>query len=93
MPKSSSRRGLVLVTGGSGFVADYCIAQLLNDGWSVRTTVQSVAKSKAVRATIGSIGAKVRKSSSLKPISIRTRAGTKLPVVPSTPCMSPRPFR
>jgi nucleoside-diphosphate-sugar epimerase len=58
MPKSSSRRGLVLVTGGSGFVADYCIAQLLNDGWSVRTTVQSVAKSKAVRATIGGIGAK-----------------------------------
>ena len=58
MPKSSSRRGLVLVTGGSGFVAGYCIAQLLNDGWSVRTTVRSVAKSKAVRATIGGIGAK-----------------------------------
>src|SRR6516165_4594392 len=58
MPKSSSRRGLVLVTGGSGYVAGYCIAQLLNDGWSVRTTVRSVAKSKAVRATIGGIGAK-----------------------------------
>jgi dihydroflavonol-4-reductase len=58
MPKSSSRRCLVLVTGGSGYVAGYCIAQLVNDGWSVRTTVRSVAKSKAVRATIGGIGAK-----------------------------------
>ena len=34
MPKSSSNRGLVLVTGGSGYVAGYCIAELLNNGWS-----------------------------------------------------------
>jgi dihydroflavonol-4-reductase len=54
-PKSSSKRGLVLVTGGSGYVAGYCIAQLLNDGWSVRTTVRSAAKAKAVRASIGAI--------------------------------------
>jgi nucleoside-diphosphate-sugar epimerase len=58
MSKSSSNRGLVLVTGGSGYIAGYCIAQLLKDGWSVRTTVRSVAKSKAVRATISGIGAK-----------------------------------
>jgi uncharacterized protein YbjT (DUF2867 family) len=58
MPKSSSKRGLVLVTGGSGYVAGYCIAQLLNDGWRVRTTVRSSAKSKAVRASIGNIASK-----------------------------------
>ncbi len=58
MPKSSSKRGLVLVTGGSGFLAGYCIAQLLNDGWSVRTTVRTVARTKAVRASIGDIAAK-----------------------------------
>jgi dihydroflavonol-4-reductase len=58
MPKSSSSRGLVLVTGGSGYVAGYCIAQLLNDGWSVRTTVRSAAKTKAVRASIGNIAQK-----------------------------------
>ena len=58
MPKSSSKRGLVLVTGGSGYVAGYCIAQLLNDGWSVRTTVRSAAKTKAVRASIGNIAQK-----------------------------------
>ena len=58
MPKSSSKRGLVLVTGGSGFLAGYCIAELLNNGRSVRTTVRSVPKSEAVRASIGDIAAK-----------------------------------
>ena len=58
MPKSSSKCDLVLVTGGSGYVAGYCIAQLLNDGWRVRTTVRSSAKSKAVRASIGNIASK-----------------------------------
>ena len=57
MLKSTSKRGLVLVTGGSGYIAGYCVAQLLNDGWSVRTTVRSVANSKAVRASIGNIAA------------------------------------
>jgi len=61
MSKSMSMRGLVLVTGGSGYIAGYCIAQLLNDGWSVRTTVRSVAKTKAVRASIGNIAPKTSK--------------------------------
>ena len=46
------------MTGGSGYVARYCIAQLLNDGWSVRTTLRSVGKTEAVRAGIGNIAAK-----------------------------------
>ena len=58
MPKSKSKRGLALVTGGSGYVAGYCVALLLNDGWSVRTTVRSAAKTKAVRASIGNIAQK-----------------------------------
>src|SRR5208283_3004144 len=58
MLNSSSMHGLVLVTGGSGFLAGYCIAELLNDGWRVRTTVRSTAKSKAVRASIGNIASK-----------------------------------
>lgn len=32
---------LVLVTGGSGFLGAHCIAQLLHDGYRVRTTVRS----------------------------------------------------
>jgi dihydroflavonol-4-reductase len=35
---------LVLVTGGSGFVATHCIAQLIEGGCSVSTTVRSPAR-------------------------------------------------
>jgi dihydroflavonol-4-reductase len=58
VPKSKSKCGLVLVTGGSGYIAGYCVAQLLNDGWGVRTTVRSLAKTKAVRASIDNIAPK-----------------------------------
>jgi dihydroflavonol-4-reductase len=58
MSESSRKRGLVLVTGGSGYIAGYCIAELLNDGWSVRSTVRSSAKTKAVRESIADIASK-----------------------------------
>ena len=45
-------KGVVLVTGGSGYVASFCIGQLLNDGWTVRTTVRNLARAKEVRATL-----------------------------------------
>jgi nucleoside-diphosphate-sugar epimerase len=45
----------VLVTGGSGFVASWCIAELLQRGYAVRTTVRSGAKEAAVREAVGSI--------------------------------------
>ena len=48
-------RGLVAVTGGSGYIAGYCIAQLLSDGWRVRTTVRNFGRAEEVRATIGNI--------------------------------------
>src|SRR5271165_6779540 len=50
-------RGLVVVTGGSGYIAGYCIAQLLNEGWRVRTTVRNLSRAEEVRATIGNIAA------------------------------------
>ena len=49
--------GRVLVTGGSGYIAGFCIAQLLNDGWPVRTTVRSLAREAEVRATIAKMAA------------------------------------
>lgn len=44
----------VLVTGGAGFVAGWCIVELLRRGYTVRTTVRSLAKEPAVRAAIAS---------------------------------------
>ena len=46
-------KGRVLVTGGSGYVAGFCIGQLLNEGWDVRTTVRSLDREAEVRAMIG----------------------------------------
>lgn len=47
----------VLVTGGSGYIAGYCIAQLLNEGRQVRTTVRSLKREPDLRAAIASITA------------------------------------
>src|ERR1700739_480992 len=48
---------LVLVTGGSGFIATHCILQLLAAGYRVRTTVRSLKREPEVRATLKSAGA------------------------------------
>lgn len=42
----------VLVTGGTGYVAGWCIAELLRRGYRVRTTVRSAANEDAVRAAV-----------------------------------------
>lgn len=45
----------VLITGGSGFIAGYCIAQALNEGWRVRTTVRDLAREGALRADVAKL--------------------------------------
>jgi nucleoside-diphosphate-sugar epimerase len=47
----------VLVTGGTGFVAGWCIVELLWRGYAVRTTVRGLSKEAAVRAAVASGGA------------------------------------
>jgi dihydroflavonol-4-reductase len=42
----------VLVTGATGFVAGWCIVELLQRGYAVRTTVRSLSKEPAVRAAV-----------------------------------------
>jgi dihydroflavonol-4-reductase len=42
----------VLVTGGSGFIARRCIAQLLDNGYSVRTTLRDLSVALKVRAAV-----------------------------------------
>jgi nucleoside-diphosphate-sugar epimerase len=43
---------LILVTGGSGFIASHTILQLLNAGHSVRTTVRTLDREPEVRAML-----------------------------------------
>jgi dihydroflavonol-4-reductase len=52
---AAAPRGAVLVTGGSGYIAGFCIAHLLREGWTVRTTIRSLAREAEVRATLARI--------------------------------------
>ena len=45
----------VLVTGGTGYVAGWCIVELLQRGYGVRTTVRSAAKGDAARAAVATM--------------------------------------
>lgn len=46
---------VVLVTGGSGYIAGWCIAELLRGGYEVRTTVRDEAKKRAVLDAVSSV--------------------------------------
>ena len=48
---------LVLVTGGTGYLAAWCIVTLLRRGYRVRTTVRDAAKADLVRAAVARGGA------------------------------------
>ena len=48
---------VVLVTGGSGFIASYCILQLLAAGHQVRTTVRNLSREADIRAMLKAGGA------------------------------------
>ena len=47
---------LVLVTGGSGFLAGHCIVSLLESNFDVRTTVRSLDREPEVRSTLRAAG-------------------------------------
>jgi dihydroflavonol-4-reductase len=53
---------LVLVTGGSGFVAVHSIDQLLRAGYNVRTTVRSLMREPEVRAMLTHAGSPSQES-------------------------------
>lgn len=48
-----SDKGTVLVTGGTGFIGGWCIVGLLQQGYTVRTTVRDRAREGAVRSALG----------------------------------------
>ena len=41
--------GIVLVTGGSGYIAGFTIRQLIEQGWTVRATIRNLAREAEVR--------------------------------------------
>jgi dihydroflavonol-4-reductase len=45
-------KGLVLVTGASGYIAGFTIKALRDDGWAVRGTVRNPQKAAALRQTL-----------------------------------------
>jgi dihydroflavonol-4-reductase len=50
-----SNQGKVLVTGGSGFIGGWCVIGLLQQGYTVRTTVRNLAREAAVRSALGKV--------------------------------------
>ncbi len=47
--------GTVLVTGGSGYIGGWCVIQLLQQGYRVKTTVRNLAREGEVRAAVGKV--------------------------------------
>ena len=52
--------GIVLVSGGSGYIAGFLIRQLVAEGWMVHTTVRSLAKEAAVREVLAVDNSRVK---------------------------------
>lgn len=53
---SNTTDSTVLVTGGSGYIARYCIAHLLTAGWKVRATLRDASKVAQIRSELAAFG-------------------------------------
>lgn len=69
------RQELVLVTGGTGFIAQHCMLALLSQGFQVRTTVRNLAREAEVRANLGTGGARPGASLSFVAADLASDAG------------------
>jgi dihydroflavonol-4-reductase len=65
----------VLVTGGTGFIAQYCILALLDAGYRVRTTLRTPAREAEVRAHLRAAGAEPGERLSFVVADLRHDAG------------------
>lgn len=82
----------VLVTGGSGYIASYCILALLAQGHEVRTTVRSIAREAEIRAMLARGGANPGPASASTPPTCNPMpAGPKLSAAATTSSTSPPP--
>jgi nucleoside-diphosphate-sugar epimerase len=65
----------VLVTGGSGFIGAYCILQLLQAGYRVRTTLRSLKREGEVRAMLKLGGAEPADALTFAAADLKSDAG------------------
>ncbi len=81
---------IVLVTGGSGYIAAYIMDQLLKQGYSVRTTVRSLKREEEVRAALRELG----QTADMKlQIYQKMQAGMQPQQMQNISCMSHLHFR
>jgi dihydroflavonol-4-reductase len=66
---------LVLVTGGSGFIAQHCILTLLGVGYRVRTTLRLLTREDEVRQNLSTGGARTRDRLSFVAADLTADAG------------------
>lgn len=52
----NNKEQTILVTGGTGFVGTQCILQLLEKGYTVKTTVRSLSKKDQLISTLAKAG-------------------------------------
>ncbi|WP_261387905.1 hypothetical protein [Chitinophaga pinensis] len=50
--ENSNNNKLVLVTGGSGFIASYCMIALLRAGFKVRASLRALSKADEVKGML-----------------------------------------
>src|ERR1700761_6450714 len=55
--ESLAKQQTVLVTGGTGFIGIYCILQLLQQGYTVKTTIRSLNRKEEVLGLLEKAGA------------------------------------
>jgi nucleoside-diphosphate-sugar epimerase len=75
MAEDSQQKGLVLVTGGSGFIGVHCILQLLETGYRVRTTVRSLSREADVRKMLKTGGVEAGEALSFFAADLNAEAG------------------
>jgi nucleoside-diphosphate-sugar epimerase len=69
---------MVLVTGGTGFLGGWCVAELLRRGHSVRTSVRDLSREPELRARMGNLSSEPEQGAA---VASPLEAGERLSVV------------